>query len=126
MEEVANIENNIPIPEGQSQADFIQNDLGFNIDTNDPLTKAALSDSVENEVMNILGNDELMKKTLIKGKSNTRPGRLDLCTVDIIGKLEDGKEVENFTDFTIQLGDVEVVQVRTKHFNKLSKEKKSK
>lgn len=110
MEEITNIENNIPIPEGQSQADFMKNDLGFNIDTNDPLTKAALSDSVENENMDILGSGELIKKTLIKGEKNTRPGRLDLCVVDIIGKLDNGTEVENFVDYKIQLGDVEVVQ----------------
>lgn len=97
-------------PENATQADFIK-DLNFDVDPEDPLTVAALSDAAENEWMDILGNGQLRKKTIVKGEKGTRPNRADLCTVNIIGKLENGKEVEAFDSVTIQMGDVEVVQV---------------
>ncbi|XP_063992650.1 peptidyl-prolyl cis-trans isomerase FKBP8-like [Diachasmimorpha longicaudata] len=96
--------------EERTQEDFV-NDLNFkDVDPDDPLTKAALSDPVEDEWVDILGNGQLRKKTLIKGQKNTRPQRNDICIVDIVGKLDSGKEVERFIDFSIQLGDVELIQ----------------
>ncbi|XP_011312767.1 peptidyl-prolyl cis-trans isomerase FKBP8 [Fopius arisanus] len=93
-----------------TQEDFVK-DLNFgDVDPEDPLTKAALSDSLENEWMDILGNGELRKKTLTKGTNNTRPQRNDICTIDIVGRLEDGTEVECLPDFVVQLGDVELIQ----------------
>lgn len=94
-----------------SQADFIKNELSFDVDPNDPLTKASLEDHPENEWIDILGNNELRKKVVKPGKPNTRPQRLDICVVSIVGKLEDGTIVENYEDLEIQLGDVEIVQV---------------
>ncbi|KAK0173215.1 hypothetical protein PV328_006447 [Microctonus aethiopoides] len=97
--------------ENATQADFLKNEMNFDIDPNDPLTKAALSDTTENEWMDILGNGQLRKKTITRGKKGARPERADLCTVDIIGKLQDNnKIVENFESLTIQLGDAEIVQ----------------
>ncbi|XP_015109871.1 peptidyl-prolyl cis-trans isomerase FKBP8-like [Diachasma alloeum] len=94
----------------RTQEDFVK-DLNFSdVDPEDPLTKAALSDPIEDEWMDILGNGQLKKKTLIKGKKNTRPQRNDICTINIVGKLENGKEVECFIDVAIQLGDVELIQ----------------
>lgn len=100
-----------PIPEGHSQADFI-NDLSFDVDPKDPLTKAALQDHPEDEWIDILGNGQLRKKTISKGEKSFRPNRYDLCTLKLVGRLIDGgKMIEERDDFIIQLGDVEVIQV---------------
>ncbi|XP_011150605.1 peptidyl-prolyl cis-trans isomerase FKBP8 [Harpegnathos saltator] len=99
------------IQDGKTQADFIQEKLNFNIDSTDPVTKASLSDHLENEWIDILGNGQLKKKVILKGKNGTRPNRGDICTLKIIGKLKNNQKiVENYEDFVIQLGDVEVVQ----------------
>lgn len=112
METEMQMENPMPVPdENHTQADFIQNDLNFDIDPNDPLTKASLSDHPVNEWMDILGNDQLRKKVLTPGKDMSRPNRSDICVIKFIGKLDDGTVVEDEEELTIQLGDVEVVQV---------------
>ncbi|XP_011494478.1 PREDICTED: peptidyl-prolyl cis-trans isomerase FKBP8 [Ceratosolen solmsi marchali] len=93
-----------------TQSDFIQKELNFDIDPNDPLTKASLNDHPVNEWMDIVGNGQLKKKVLKAGKQNSRPNRSDLCSVKFIGKLEDGTIIENEEEITIQLGDMEVIQ----------------
>lgn len=101
-----------PVPEGNSQADFIKNDLNFDVDPDDPLTQAALQDHPEQEWIDILGNGQLRKKTISKGQKGFRPNRYDLCTLGITCKIADtDKIVESVDDITIQLGDVEVIQV---------------
>lgn len=95
---------------GQSQADFIQNELNFDVDPEDPLTKASLEDHPENEWIDILGNGELKKKVLKAGGKNSRPNRGDICKAKITAKLEDGTIVEDHEEITFQLGDVEVIQ----------------
>lgn len=102
--------NNIEIKPGETQADFIRKDLNFDIDPEDPTTKAALSDHPKDEWIDILGNGQLKKKVIKEGQNGTRPNRTDYCTLKIIGKLEDGTIVEEYEDTVIQLGDVEVVQ----------------
>ncbi|KOC65132.1 Peptidyl-prolyl cis-trans isomerase FKBP8 [Habropoda laboriosa] len=101
---------NEPLQPGSTQADFIKEELNFDIDPNDPLHKAALNEHPPEEWIDILGNGQLKKKVLKKGKNGTRPNRSDICTLNIIGKLKDDTTVENYEDLKIQLGDVEVIQ----------------
>lgn len=99
-----------PVQPGSSQADFIKQDLNFDIDPEEPLTKAALNEHPPEEWIDILGNGQLKKKVIKPGKNGTRPNRSDVCTLNIVGKLEDGTTVEEHADLKIQLGDVEVIQ----------------
>ncbi|KAH0560442.1 peptidyl-prolyl cis-trans isomerase FKBP8 [Cotesia glomerata] len=100
-------------PEYGSQADFIKDEFNFGVDEKDPYTKALLNEEPkEDEWMDILGNGQLRKKTIVKGQKGTRPNQGDLCTVDITGSLtEDGKNIiETLKAVTVQLGDHEVIQ----------------
>ena len=99
------------IEPGSSQADFIKNELNFNVNPEDPLTKASLEDHLQNEWIDILGNGQLKKKVLKAGEANTRPNRGDICKAKITVKLENGTVIEQNEEVTFQLGDVEVVQV---------------
>ncbi|XP_057331987.1 peptidyl-prolyl cis-trans isomerase FKBP8 [Microplitis mediator] len=102
-----------PDQEYGSQADFIKDEFNFGVDPKDPYTKALLNEEPkEDEWMDILGNGQLKKKTIVKGQKGTRPNQGDLCTVDITGSLTpDGKEVfETLKAVTVQLGDHEVIQ----------------
>ncbi|KOX77548.1 Peptidyl-prolyl cis-trans isomerase FKBP8 [Melipona quadrifasciata] len=98
------------IQPGTSQADFIEKELNFDIDPNDPMTKAALNEHSPEEWVDILGNGQLKKKVVESGKNGTRPNRSDICTLKIVGKLKDGTIVDEYEDLKIQLGDVEVIQ----------------
>lgn len=99
------------VQEGKSQADFIKDEMNFDVDPEDPQTQAALKDHEKDENIDILGNGQLKKKVIKLGEAGTRPNRSEICCVNIVGKLEDGTIAENHEDLTIQLGDVEVVQV---------------
>lgn len=56
-------------------------------------------------------NNELWFQLLVKGSPETRPARLYICVINGTGKIEGSDEVvEQFDDFTFQLGDNEVVQ----------------
>ncbi|KAJ8679260.1 hypothetical protein QAD02_015047 [Eretmocerus hayati] len=99
-----------PPEENHTQADFIQKELNFDVDPDDPMTKATLTDHPVNEWMDILGNGQLRKKVLKAGQKNSRPNRSDMCVLKYIGKLEDGTVVDEEEDITIQLGDAEVIQ----------------
>lgn len=102
----------LPVPEeNHTQSDFIQDELNFDVDPDDPLTKASLSDHPVNEWMDILGSGQLRKKVLKAGKENSRPNRSDICVLKYTGRLEDGTIVEEEEDIKIQLGDMEVIQV---------------
>lgn len=101
---------NESINPGGSQADFIQNELNFNVDPKDPLTKATLEDHEEGEWMDVLGVGQLKKKVIKAGEKGTRPNRGDICTLKLTGKLEDGTVVEEADKLVVQLGDVEVIQ----------------
>lgn len=98
------------IQPGASQADFIKGGLNFDINPNEPMTKAALNEHSPEEWIDILGNGQLRKKVIKSGKNGTRPNRSDICTLKITGKLKDGTTVEEYEDLEIQLGDVEVIQ----------------
>ena len=99
-----------PVESGTTQADFIKEELNFDVDPTDPMTKAALTDHQPEEWIDILGNGQLRKKVIKKGKNGTRPNRADICTLKIVGKLKDGTIAEEHEDLTVQLGDVEVIQ----------------
>lgn len=65
----------------------------------------------EDDVIDVVGNKQLLKKTLIKGTDDSRPERTFVCKVTIQGCLQDGgKVIEDLKNVTIQLGDYEVVQ----------------
>ncbi|XP_046485180.1 peptidyl-prolyl cis-trans isomerase FKBP8 [Neodiprion pinetum] len=102
--------DNETVDNAGSQADFIQNELNFDVDLKDPLTKATLEDHEEDEWMDVLGVGQLKKKVVKAGQKGTRPNRSDICSINLTGKLEDGTVVEKYEKFTIQLGDVEVIQ----------------
>ncbi|XP_024943518.1 peptidyl-prolyl cis-trans isomerase FKBP8 isoform X2 [Cephus cinctus] len=76
----------------------------------DPMTNADLKDPVENEWIDILMNGQLRRKIIKLGEKGNRPNASDICTLKIIGKLEDGTVVEEYEELTIQLGDIEVIQ----------------
>ncbi|XP_029042311.2 peptidyl-prolyl cis-trans isomerase FKBP8 [Osmia bicornis bicornis] len=111
---VDTFENNMmedgPVQSQTNQADFIKEELNFDINPEDPMTKAALNEQPVEEWIDILGNGQLKKKIIRKGKSGIRPNNTDICTLKIIGKLKDGTVVEECEDLKIQLGDVEVIQ----------------
>ncbi|XP_066592450.1 peptidyl-prolyl cis-trans isomerase FKBP8 [Prorops nasuta] len=100
----------VSIEPGESQADFIRNELNFDVDPEDSMTKAALSDHHKDECIDLLGNGQLKKTVLKKGENGTRPSRGDICTLKLTGKLENGTIVEEKEKLVIQLGDVEVIQ----------------
>ncbi|KAL2717503.1 peptidyl-prolyl cis-trans isomerase FKBP8 [Vespula squamosa] len=102
--------DNIELQTEKTQADFIREDLNFDIDPKDPSTKAALSDHPADEWIDILGNGQLKKKIVREGQNGIRPYTTDYCTLKIIGKLEDGTIVEEHENITIQSGDVEIIQ----------------
>lgn len=93
-----------------TQADFIREELNFNIDPEDPITKASLNDHPVDEWIDILGNGQLKKRVIKKGKDGTRPNRGEICTLNITGKINDSKIVEEYENLVIQLGDMEVIQ----------------
>ncbi|XP_012284026.1 peptidyl-prolyl cis-trans isomerase FKBP8 [Orussus abietinus] len=95
---------------GNTQADFIKKEMNFDVNPEDPMTKATLKDHEENETIDILGSGQLIKTVLKPGKKGTRPNKSDICTLKMSGKLEDGTIVEEYEELIIQLGDVEVVQ----------------
>lgn len=95
-----------------SQADFIKEELNFDVDPKDPLTKATLEDQTDGEWMDVLGVGQLKKRVVKPGKNGTRPNRSDICILNITGKLEDGTIVEEDKNLIVQLGDVEVIQVK--------------
>lgn len=98
------------ISEEKTQADFVREELNFDIDPKDPVTKASLNDHPVDEWIDIFGNGQLKKRVIKKGENGIRPNRGDICTLNITGKFED-KVVEEYENLVIQLGDMEVIQV---------------
>lgn len=64
----------------------------------------------DDNVVDIIGNGQLVKKILKKGIKDERPNRSDLSVITYTGKLENGTIVEAEKNFVIQVGDLEVVQ----------------
>lgn len=116
MEAEQVLNEDVPLMNGEKQSDYIKNELNFDVDPKDPLTKASLEDHPVNEWMDILGNSQLQKKVLKSGEIDTRPTKGEMCILKITGKLEDGTIVEEHDDLKIQLGDGEVIQVSPQMF----------
>ncbi|XP_016940923.3 peptidyl-prolyl cis-trans isomerase FKBP8 [Drosophila suzukii] len=73
--------------------------------------KKAVEEDPEDEC-DILGNKQLIKRTIKKAPENNdrRPLRGELVTLNLIGKLDNGKVVEEEKNFQCHVGDFEVVQ----------------
>lgn len=69
----------------------------------------------EPEWIDLLGSGSIMKKIIKKGTPDTRPKRLQECNIRYECSLDDGTIIENFEDFTLQLGDCEVIYCNTTH-----------
>lgn len=71
-----------------------------------------VEEATNGEWMDVLGSGSLLKKILKEGdiKSEIRPQRTEICTIRLIGRLEDGSEFENYDKLQVQVGDLEVVQ----------------
>lgn len=61
-------------------------------------------------VVDLLGNGQLIKKTLKKSDNPTSPQRGELIKISYTGKLDDGTVVEKQENLCVHLGDYEVVQ----------------
>lgn len=73
--------------------------------------KPSAEESEDDGVIDVVGNKQLLKKTLVKGTDDTRPERTSVCKVSIVGHLDGSdKIVEEHKNVTVQLGDYEVVQ----------------
>lgn len=66
------------------------------------------SEKTEDEWDKVLGTNGIMKKILQKGQPNTRPQRLQVCTINYQCKLENGILVEKYNNLDVQLGDCDV------------------
>uniref|UniRef100_T1PC14 peptidylprolyl isomerase n=1 Tax=Musca domestica TaxID=7370 RepID=T1PC14_MUSDO len=67
-------------------------------------------DAEGEDVCDVLGNGQLVKRVLKKSKVNKRPQRGDKVTLNFTGKLDDGRVVENQENFQVHVGDFEVIQ----------------
>lgn len=66
--------------------------------------------SEQRNVIDVIGNGQLVKKTIKAGDDGIQPQRGNICKINLVGKLEDGTIVEEHKEYAVQVGDVEVVQ----------------
>ncbi|KAH8372280.1 hypothetical protein KR093_010931 [Drosophila rubida] len=124
FEDLTNAEDTKDIRAAQVAASVVES-LGSKVNDNDDKAKAQTpnvvddddaSDEVEagdneEDVCDILGNKQLLKRIIKKAPSSAkRPNRGDLVTITFTGKLEDGTVVEHEERFKCHVGDYEVVQ----------------
>lgn len=62
------------------------------------------------EILDVIGNGQLTKKTVKKADTDIQPQRGDLVTINYTGTLIDGTIVEQEENFKLHVGDFEVVQ----------------
>lgn len=62
----------------------------------------------EEDICDVLGNGQLIKRVLKKSKTDKRPQRGDRVTLTFSGKLDDGTLVEHEENFQVHVGDFEV------------------
>jgi FKBP-type peptidyl-prolyl cis-trans isomerase len=96
------------------------NRAATNTDPEEKPSKSDLNDSSstprpekideEPEWIDLLGSESLLKKITKVGQPDTRPQRLQKCTINYELTLSDGTFVERKENQEIQLGDCEVVQ----------------
>lgn len=82
-------------------------------DTNEYAKKAAADTPAEEqnqlgEWQDLLGSGSIMKKILIEGKPESRPQRLERCTINYECLLENGDLIEKQENLEVLLGDHEV------------------
>ncbi|EFA06496.1 peptidyl-prolyl cis-trans isomerase FKBP8 [Tribolium castaneum] len=78
-------------------------------DLSDEFASPEKSDE-EPEWQDLLGSGSLLKKIVKEGQANTRPQRLQKCTISYELSLADGTFIERKDNEEIQLGDCDVVQ----------------
>lgn len=87
--------------EGENLKDEVESDKSnLNVEGNEK----------EDEILDVIGNGQLTKKTVKKAETDVQPQRGDLVTINYTGKLEDGTVVEQEENFKLHVGDFEVVQ----------------
>lgn len=90
-------------------------------DTNENATRASGDNSSAEkepeieEWQDLLGSGSIMKKILIEGKPDSRPQRLERCTINYECSVENGDFVEKQENLEVLLGDHEVsTYIKTK------------
>lgn len=96
---------------GETQSDVSPKVSDSDKNAEDPPTETSSEDRPGEEWIDVLGNGQLKKRVVKKGEKEVQPHRGDICTVKIVGVLDNGTEVEKYDDMSIQIGDLEVVQV---------------
>lgn len=66
--------------------------------------------SEQRNVIDVIGNGQLVKTIIKAGDDGIQPQRGNICKINLVGKLEDGTIVEEHKEYAVQVGDVEVVQ----------------
>ncbi|XP_028048980.1 peptidyl-prolyl cis-trans isomerase FKBP8-like isoform X2 [Monomorium pharaonis] len=102
-------------PEKEIQADVPYKVSEYNDNSKDSAINPQQSSEKDlqcdsDDWLDILGNGQLKKKVIQKGEENVKPHNGDMCTIKMIGKLDDGTVVEDYNNLTIQIGDMEVIQ----------------
>ncbi|XP_011870270.1 PREDICTED: peptidyl-prolyl cis-trans isomerase FKBP8 isoform X2 [Vollenhovia emeryi] len=82
----------------------------FDSDDSNHSTEVSEDKPEEEDWMDILGQGHLKKRVIRKGEKGMRPEKGDICTINFVGKLCDGTEVEKEDHLSIQVGDLEVIQ----------------
>lgn len=72
--------------------------------------ESKVQNEIDNRIVDVLGNGQLIKKTLKKSDDPRSPMRGELITVSYTGKLDNGTIVEKEENISLHLGDYEVVQ----------------
>lgn len=64
----------------------------------------------KDEWQDLIGSGGILKKVIKEGKPDSRPQRMEQCTINYTCTLEDGTIVEKEDNFVFTLGDCELVQ----------------
>jgi len=108
---LSNTDETVTEEEMQTDVSCKVSDCDNNGEILPPTASSSEDQSKEEEWLDILGNGQLKKRVIKKGQKNVKPQRHDICTLKIVGVLDDGTVVEEYDDISIQVGDFEVVQV---------------
>lgn len=76
----------------------------------------------ESEIfLDLLGNSQVTKKILKRGKVSAKPRKSNICTLNIKELLADGTIISENQNFIVQVGDMEVVPGKKKSqgFNRI-------
>lgn len=105
------VNSNTPDSENNEFSDT-EADTNKNKNDDENESKASGDTCVEKEQVDewqdLLGSGSIMKKILIQGKPESRPQRLERCTINYECSLENGDFVEKQENLEVLLGDHEV------------------